>query len=227
MAHASTAVGALLSRRRAAAAALLSACAPWAYSEAAPQPLSAAASAAFRAWFCAIVQDQAAREPSARWQHRDCAGLVRFAVGQALVAHDSAWLRAMGWPPSKRLPPEPGLSAADRRSFTRWAQPDGARTDYASAIAIVQNNTRRVSAGAAASQSADLLFFDQGAEQHLMVWTGQQIIYHTGSPTTAQDNGLRVTDLSTLMRHPDTRWQPTTANPNFAGWYRLGFLTTL
>ncbi|HMW49496.1 MAG TPA: DUF1175 family protein, partial [Cellvibrionaceae bacterium] len=74
------------------------------------------------------------------------------------------------------------------------------------------------------AQPGDLLFFDQGDEQHLMVWMGHFIAYHTGSPTAA-DNGLRAVTLQQLMHWPDTRWIPDASNPNFSGIYRLGFLS--
>ena len=70
----------------------------------------------------------------------------------------------------------------------------------------------------------DLLFFDQGDAQHLMVWMGAYIAYHTGS-ATAQDHGLRSVALRDLVRWPDTRWHPVQQNPNFAGVYRLNFLS--
>jgi uncharacterized protein YfaT (DUF1175 family) len=70
----------------------------------------------------------------------------------------------------------------------------------------------------------DLLFFDQGDSQHLMIWMGSFIAYHTGSET-AGDNGLRSIALRDLLRWADTRWRPEQNNPNFAGVYRLDFLS--
>jgi uncharacterized protein len=188
------------------------------------QPLDPKQSRAFRAWFSAIVEDQVQR-PSPRWVHRDCAGLVRFAARQALQNHDTKWLQSMGWPSTQGLPPDVDVSAEQQKYLSRWSLQDGSRSDYASAISLVQNNTRRLGADSTQVQSADLLFYDQGAEQHLMVWTGRRIAYHTGAPETPEDNGLRSTTLSSLSQHPDTRWRPIRSNPNFAGWYRFTFLT--
>ncbi len=189
------------------------------------QRLDPKQSRAFRAWFSVIVEDQVQRSPSPRWVHRDCAGLVRFAARQALQKHDTQWLHSMGWPKAQALPPDVDISAEQQRHFSRWSLQDGSRSDYASAISLVQNNTLRLGADSTQAQSADLLFYDQGAEQHLMVWTGRRIAYHTGAAETPEDNGLRSTTLASLSQHPDTRWRPSRSNPNFAGWYRFTFLT--
>jgi uncharacterized protein len=165
------------------------------------------------------------RSPSPRWVHRDCAGLVRFAARQALQKHDTKWLQSMGWPSTQALPLDVEATAEQQKYLSRWSLQDGNRSDYASAISLVQNNTRRLGADSAQAQSADLLFYDQGAEQHLMVWTGRRIAYHTGAPETLEDNGLRSTTLASLSQHLDTRWRPSRSNPNFAGWYRFTFLT--
>jgi len=188
--------------------------------------LGAADSRAFRAWFSAILEETVRRGPSPRWVHRDCAGLVRFAAREALAPHDARWLRAMGWPTDQPLPPDVELAPAQAQALTRWALPDGERSDYASAIALVQGNTRPLGQESSRALAADLLFFDQGGEQHLMAWTGRRVVYHTGAEPTAQDSGLRTTTLAALLRHPDTRWRPAPGNANFAGWYRFHFLAS-
>src|SRR5436309_2786393 len=51
----------------------------------------------FRKWFTSIAEEQfydASREWNA--DQRDCAGLVRFALREALRAHDRAWFLRMG-----------------------------------------------------------------------------------------------------------------------------------
>jgi uncharacterized protein len=197
----------------------------FAFKLAADQQLNSKQSRAFRAWFSAIVEDQVQRNPTPRWVHRDCAGLVRFAAREALQAHTSKWLPSMGWPSTYALPLDVEASVAQQKTLSRWNLQDGSRSDYASAISLVQSNARRVATDSMQTQSGDLLFFDQGGEQHLMVWTGKRIAYHTGGQETADDNGLRATTLSKLLQHPDTRWRPNANNPNFAGWYRFTFLT--
>ncbi|NML43224.1 DUF1175 family protein [Ramlibacter sp. G-1-2-2] len=191
---------------------------------AAPRPLGPADAQAFRAWFCAILEETVRRGPSPRWVHRDCAGLVRFAAREALLPHEARWLASMGWPQDRPLPPDVELGPADAQALTRWTLPDGARSDFAGALALVQGNTRPVGKDGARVLPGDLLFFDQGADQHLMAWTGRRIIYHTGAEPTPADSGLRSTTLGALLRHPDTRWRPEAGNPNFAGWFRFRFL---
>ncbi|WP_145647946.1 DUF1175 domain-containing protein [Pseudoduganella lurida] len=198
----------------------------WALKRAATEQvrLTPPQSRAFRAWMLRIVSAQMEGGPSPRWHHRDCAGLVRFAVNEALVPHDAKWLRANGIATDRRLPPELDLTPPQAALRNRWVQSDGQVGHFVTAIALVQNNSRFVSREMGQAQPGDLLFFDQGDEQHLMVWMGGRIAYHTGT-NTPTDNGLRTVGLQQLTTWKDTRWQPTVDNPNFAGIYRLSFLS--
>ncbi len=180
-------------------------------------------SRAFRAWMVRIVSLQLAAGPTPRWQQRDCAGLVRFAVAEALRDHDEKWKRANGLA-GQPVPPEARLSEAQQTLRHRWRLADGSVSAYAGALELVQENSRWISKDFNLAQPGDLLFYDQGDAQHLMVWMGSFIAYHTGTQTRS-DSGLRSVLLPELLRWPDTRWQPTTSNPNFAGLYRLNFLT--
>ena len=92
------------------------------------------------------------------------------------------------------------------------------------ALELVQENTRFISNQLMQAAPGDLLFYDFGDEQHLMVWMGRYIAYHTGT-TTPTDNGMRSASLQQLMTWKDTRWIPDAANPNFIGVYRLNFLS--
>ncbi|WP_408260523.1 DUF1175 domain-containing protein [Paraburkholderia caledonica] len=189
--------------------------------------LTAQQSAVFRAWFTRIVDQQMRRGPTPRWTQRDCAGLVRFAVGETLRAHDSKWLHANGMTglaDTSSLPPELQLSAAQRMIANRWTQLDGSTGAYASAIALIQRNSRFVSKDVNQALPGDLLFFDQGDDQHLMIWLDRYIAYHTGT-VTPTDTGLRAVAVSDLMQWKDSRWQPLDGNPNFVGVFRLDFLT--
>ncbi|MDR3378974.1 DUF1175 domain-containing protein [Cupriavidus basilensis] len=189
--------------------------------------LDASQSAAFRAWFVRIVGEQLRQGPTPRWYQRDCAGLVRFAVGEALKVHDARWLRANGMQGSasaRQLPPELSLSPSQRTLGQRWTRADGSTGAYASALALVQGNSRFVARNVNLAQPGDLLFYDQGDEQHLMIWMGQYLAYHTGTVTRA-DNGLRAVTLSRLMQWNDSRWQPQEGNPNFIGVFRFAFLS--
>ena len=186
--------------------------------------LTRAQSRAFRAWMLRIVSVQLEQGPSPRWQHRDCAGLVRFAVNEALAVHDARWLRANGIGTDRRLPPELELDAAQAAMRNRWVQGDGMVGAYVSALALVQHNSRFVAREVNQAEAGDLLFFDQGDAQHLMVWMGARIAYHTGT-VAPNDNGLRTVGVQQLNNWKDTRWQPAVDNPNFAGVFRLTFLT--
>lgn len=200
--------------------AVLAAAAP---GESAPR-LDRAASQALRMWIRRIVQSQLEHGPTPRWTHRDCAGLVRFAVAEALRPHDEAWRRSMGLA-GVPLPPEPALAADVRDSLRhKWRRADGTQGAYVGALELVQENTRLVSRDAVQALPADLLFFDQGDEQHLMIALGRTIAYHTGRVTPG-DNGLRAVELRNLLAWKDTRWHPDRHNPNFAGIYRFSFLS--
>lgn len=194
-------------------------------------PASSAASVAmlsfeqsrvFRAWMVRIVDEQIARGPTPRWSHRDCAGLVRFAVAEALRPHDAAWRRANGV--HGPAPPDLDLSAAQLRLRHRWTLADGTESAFVGALELVHANTVFVSKDVNQALPGDLLFFDQGDDQHLMVWTGPYVGYHTGS-ITASDNGLRAVPVQQLFTWRDTRWRPRPDNPNFGGVYRLRFLS--
>ena len=185
--------------------------------------LDAAQSPIFRAWMVRIVSEQLRQGPTPRWFHRDCAGLVRFAVAEALRPHDAAWLHASGLS-ARSLPPELALEAGARRTLLGWAQPDGSRSAFATAAVLVARNSRAIGTDLNLAEPGDLLFFDQGDDQHLMVWMGGWLAYHTGYETSS-DNGLRAVPLHQLLNWKDTRWRPRSGNPNFVGVFRLAFLS--
>ncbi|MDB5847156.1 MAG: tat pathway signal sequence [Rhodoferax sp.] len=175
----------------------------------------------FRDWMTLLVHAQIDRGPTPRWTHRDCAGLVRFCVGEALRPHDVAWRGANGLL-GRRLPPDLATEAAAPLRHA-WRRADGSRDAYVGALELVQENTTFVSRQLTQAALGDMLFFDQGDEQHLMVWMGNYIAYHTGHVEPG-DNGLRAVRAAQLLAWSDTRWRPSDANPNFAGVYRLAFL---
>ena len=63
-----------------------------------------------------------------------------------------------------------------------------------SALELVQYNCRLVGRDLINARPADLLLFDQGQAQHVMIWMGQYVAYHTGT-VTQTDNGLRAYPL--------------------------------
>ena len=154
---------------------------------------------------------------------QDCAGLVRFAANEALKVHDDKWLRSNGLS-NRYLPPELSLSDEQRKLAQQWQQGGGKVGPYVNAIKLIQFNSHLVSRDVSQARPGDLMFFDQGDDQHLMIWMGRYIAYHTGT-TTPTDNGMRSASLQQLMTWKDTRWIPDAANPNFIGVYRLNFLS--
>jgi uncharacterized protein YfaT (DUF1175 family) len=175
---------------------------------------------ALRAWIVRIAEAQLG-SPSPRWTQRDCAGLVRFAVAEALAEHSEGWRHSMGL--HYHLPPDLISQAIRERLRHRWRRPDGSRGAYANAISLVQENSIHKGHDMHRAEPADLLFFDQGDDQHLMLWTGRRVVYHNGAPTV-EDSGMRTATLAALLARRDTRWRPESANPNFAGVFSLAFL---
>jgi uncharacterized protein YfaT (DUF1175 family) len=176
-----------------------------------------------RDWMALVIRAQIERGPNPRWTHRDCAGLVRFAVDEALRPHDADWKRANGFL-GVRAPADVEVDDATRQRLRQsWRRADGSRGAFVPALDLVQENTRWVSRELGQAEEADLLFFDLGDEQHLMVWMGHYVAYHTGRSVPG-DNGLRALRPGQLLAWNDTRWRPTSDNPNFAGVYRLDFL---
>lgn len=175
-----------------------------------------------RDWMTLLIHAQVDRGPTPRWTHRDCAGLVRFAVAEALRPHDLAWRRANGLLGTRVPPDVPQEQAGAIRHA--WRRADGSQHAFVGALELVQENTRFVSRQLAQALPGDLLFYDFGDDQHLMVWMGRYVAYHTGR-ADALDNGLRALRPAQLLAWQDTRWRPEAANPNFAGVYRLAFLT--
>ncbi|CAG0907635.1 unnamed protein product, partial [Darwinula stevensoni] len=142
--------------------------------------LTSAQAQAFRQWFSLIVAQQFRRGPTPRWLQRDCAGLVRFACSQALRRHDESWLKANGfW--GRPTPPEVGLQKKQMKWGQLWQRVDGSQGNWVGALELVQANTHWVGKELNRALTADLLFFDQGDAQHLMIWMGNYIAYHNGS----------------------------------------------
>ena len=185
--------------------------------------LDAHRSAIVRAWIVRVIQEQLSRGPMPRRFHRDCAGLVRFAVAEALRSHDDGWLCVNGLS-AQGLPPDVDLTPAERGALDDWMCDDDARGPCTTADTLVRRTSRLVGRDLSAAEPGDLLFFGQRDDQHLMVWMGRSVAYHTGVQTPS-DNGLRTVTLDQLLRWRDRRWRPEPGNPIFVGVFRLPFLS--
>src|SRR5438093_6236652 len=107
----------------------------------------------------------------------------------------------------------------------RWKQSGGKQTAaFVTAIGLIQDNSRFVSKDINQANPGDLMFFDHGDQQHVMIWMGDYIAYHRGT-VTQHDNGLRTLTFHQLLQWKDTRWQPSIDNPNFIGIFRFSFLS--
>jgi uncharacterized protein YfaT (DUF1175 family) len=203
----------------------------------------------FRRWFTSIAETQF-YQLSEQWKkdQRDCAGLVRFSVREALRRHDRAWFQRMGPAYSAVAHDVAGFDLDHNRlgekifraepgSFQESDLRDGAFNEFADARTLKNFNVEFVSRDRRQAQPGDLLFYYQPWVQkfpfHVMVFLGTPqaapngrrdwVVYHTGA--TATDEGaVKKVELSVLDHHPDPRWRPVENNKNFLGFYRLKIL---
>ena len=200
----------------------------------------------FHRWFTAIAEIQF-YQLSGQWNadQRDCAGLVRFAMREALRRHDRPWFQRMGLGyetvahdvASFDLDHNPlgeKIFRTDFGSFHETDLRDGRFSEFADGRALKNFNTAFVSRDRREAQPGDLLFFYQPWVQkfpyHVMIFVGTPrlaangaqdwVVYHTGS--SPNDEGtVKKVELSVLDQHPDPRWRPVESNKNFLGFYRL------
>jgi len=203
----------------------------------------------FRRWFTAIAEMQF-YQLSDQWntEQRDCAGLARFAIREALRHHDRPWFQKMG-PAYQTVAPDiksfdldnnPFGEKIFRTDFGSFAETDirsGRFSEFADARSLKSFNVVFVSRDRREAQPGDLLFYYQPWVQkfpfHVMIFLGQAhiapngaqdwVVYHTGSSPTDEGTVKKV-QLSVLDQHPDPRWRPVERNKNFLGFYRLKIL---
>jgi uncharacterized protein YfaT (DUF1175 family) len=203
----------------------------------------------FRRWFTAIAETQF-YQLSDQWnaEQRDCAGLARFAMREALRRHDRLWFQKMG--PAYQtvasdvksfdLDHNPFGEKIFRTDFGSFADTDirnGRFSEFADARTLKNFNVVFVSRDRREAQPGDLLFYYQPWVQkfpyHVMIFLGgahiaangeqDWVVYHTGSSPV--DKGtIKKVELSVLDQHPDPRWRPIERNRNFLGFYRLKIL---
>ena len=203
----------------------------------------------FRRWFTAIAEMQFYQLSDA-WsaEQRDCAGLARFAMREALRHHDRLWFQKMG-PAYQTVASDVKSFDLDHNSFGEkifrtdfgsFSETDirnGRFSEFADARTLKSFNVVFVSRDRREAQPGDLLFYYQPWVQkfpyHVMIFLGQArianngaqdwVVYHTGSSPVDKGTVKKV-ELSVLDRHPDPRWRPVERNKNFLGFYRLKIL---
>jgi uncharacterized protein YfaT (DUF1175 family) len=203
----------------------------------------------FRRWFTSIAEIQF-YQLSGQWnaEQRDCAGLARFAMREALRRHDRIWFQKMG-PGYETVASDVGEFNLDnnplgekifRTDFGAFHDSDlrnGRFSEFADGRSLKNFNSFFVTRDRHEAQPGDLLFFYQPWVQkfpyHVMIFLGPArvapngaqdwVVYHTGSSPIDKGTVKKV-QLSVLDRHPDPRWRPLESNKNFLGFYRLKIL---
>jgi len=202
----------------------------------------------FRRWFTWIAEMQF-YNLSDQWnpEQRDCAGLVRFAWRESLRPHDRQWLQRMGEnydPVAPDLTPNITESLHGKifrtapGNYTPQDLSAGKFSEFADAQTLKMFNALFVGRDREQAKPGDLLFFHQPWVQkfpfHVMIFLGEPriagegtrdwVVYHTGA--APEDGGaVKKVRLAVLDGHPDKRWRPVAANPNFLGFYRLRILS--
>lgn len=203
----------------------------------------------FRRWFTSIAETQF-YQLSEQWkrEQRDCAGLVRFAMREALRHHDRAWFQRMGpaYEPVARDLSEFDLDnnqlgekifRTDAGAYHEGDLRGNKFSEFADGRTLKNFNVVFVSRDRREAQPGDLMFYYQPWVQkfpyHVMVFLGTPrvapngqrdwVVYHTGS-TATDDGAVKKVELSVLDQHPDSRWRPLETNKNFLGFYRLKIL---
>jgi uncharacterized protein YfaT (DUF1175 family) len=203
----------------------------------------------FRRWFTSIAEIQF-YQLSEQWksEQRDCAGLVRFAMREALRHHDRTWFQRMGpaYEPVARDVMGFDLDnnqlgekifRTETGAYHDGDQRSAKFSEFADGRTLKNFNVVFVSRDRREAQPGDLMFYYQPWVQkfpyHVMVFLGTPrvapnsqrdwVVYHTGS-TATDDGAVKKVELSVLDQHPDPRWRPLETNKNFLGFYRLKIL---
>jgi uncharacterized protein len=193
---------------------------------------------AFNDWFASVSESQY-YQISSDWatRDRDCAGLLRYAFVNALMPHDSGWLKKFKYLPPVVQPdvraysfPAPIVSRSVFRDAPGAYQSDdvmtgklvgrvGAKYLVNYSMVFVTKDARRAARG-------DMLVFIRPKlnSYHTMVYLGNsRVVYHTGGDGDWSGE-VRLLRLETLLKHPDAAFHPVSSNPNFLGFYRWKIL---
>ncbi len=188
----------------------------------------------FADWFAAIAESQYTRM-NADWrpEDRDCGGLLRYALVNALMPHDAAWFAKFGYFPRPRLGPVQALRyplPVISRSVFRVAGGAYQTSDIGAGRLVgrtgvqhlATHSMRQVSRDLAAARRGNLLIFIRPGlrSYHSMVYLGGgRVVYHTGA-SPAEGGEVRLLTVQSLLRYADRAFHPAASNPNFLGVYR-------
>jgi uncharacterized protein len=196
---------------------------------------------AFRKWFTYLAEAQFFRKPLPR-EIGDCAALIRYSYREALSVHNDAWID------TAHLPDLPSIPAVAKYSYPltplganlfrirpgEYSAADatnGTFAQFADAETLIRFNAHLVGRDIAQAQAGDILMYRQ-LEAHLpfhtMIYLGASQLDRTPGPYVVYHTGpkgeVRRPSLAELQEHPDPRWRPFPANPNFLGVYRWNVL---
>ncbi len=196
---------------------------------------------AFRRWFT-VIADRAADTPPAKLpaEITDCASLIRYAYREALRLHDDRWYAQF---PADSVPaltsvqqwayPNTPLGPNLFRTRPGPFQPDdltnGTFREFADAKTLHSTNAYLLGRDLRLARPGDLIFYrvlETDSQYHSMIITGEHgewVVYNTG-PDHGHHGEMRRVLLVDLLHHPDPRWRPEPANPNWLGVYRWNIL---
>ncbi len=166
----------------------------------------------FRRWFTGIAELQFYHQSDAwKAEQRDCAGLVRFALREALREHNRLWFHKMGaayepFAPDiraytlERNPLGEKIFRTKSGAFTESDLTDGTFNEFADARTLKDFNSRFVSRDRREAEAGDLLFFYQPWVQkfpfHVMLFLRKayQADDNAGGSSAAVDNAVAAND---------------------------------
>jgi len=201
----------------------------------------------FRRGFTAIAHLQYFQiSPDWADDQRDGAGLVRFALREALRKHTEGWQRrfsGLSVLPSIEKYSFPLTPLGDKIFRTRPGayQPtdlaDGTFSDFADAKTLRQFNATFIGRDRNSAQKGDLIFFStpwvRSSPYLVMIFVkdapstdaGQAdwVVYQT-DPTPGKAGQMRRARLASLDQETDRRLRPIESNKYFLGYFRLKVL---
>ncbi len=192
----------------------------------------------FLQWFVWIAESQFYKI-SLQWQeiHHDCAGLITFAVKEALKVHDNQWFEKSGYfvghvAPDVQKYSYPHVPLLETKIFRIKAGPFNNQTkeedfsNSATANILMNYNMVFISKNKEEAQKGDVIFFrrenNPKSPYHSMIYLGESnyLVYHTGGE--GEKTGVvRKVLWQDLLKHPDKDWHPAKDNPAFLGIYRF------